>query len=296
MTFWVGLVVLAQFVNALIVLIDKFLLASKTGIQSPVAYTFYTAILPGSVLVFVPFGVVGIPSVPVFLFATLSAVLYIVSLLALYTALRDISATAAAPIIGVTTTIASSVLALFFLAEDLQDAFLPAVILMTIGMFLVYCFCFSWRLFMLTVLAGLLLGSSTFILKIVFGMTDIWNALFWPLFMDAIIAVLVLLPFFYTHIRGNFRDTPNKSLGLAFVNKVLGGLVFALIYTGIALGSVSVVNALAGLQLVFILMLAPFFASRFPGEFSGEILPGKVLLQVSGTVLIVIGLAVLFVF
>lgn len=296
MTLWIGLVVAAQLINALIVLIDKFLLTSKGGVQSPVAYAFYTAILPGSVLVLVPFGVIGIPSLTVFFFATLSAALYVVALIGLYTALKDISATAAAPIIGVTTTVASAVLAFFFLAEDLQDAFLPAVVLMAVGMFLVYCFCFSWKSFATVVVAGLLLGSSTFLLKIVFGLTDVWNALFWPLFMDAVVAVFVLLPLFYKHIRRNFKDTPNNMLGLAFGNKILGGVVFALIYMGIALGSVSVVNALSGLQLVFILMLAPLFAARFPGEFSGELLPGKVLLQVTGTILIVGGLAVLFVF
>jgi uncharacterized membrane protein len=80
------------------------------------------------------------------------------------------------------------------------------------------------------------------------------------------------------------------------INKVLAGLAFILILYAIKLGEVSLVNALAGIQFVFLLILAVVFTKKFPEYFHEDISNRKIIVQkLVATVLIAAGLALLFV-
>lgn len=295
MLVWFSLAVIAQLFSALTVFIDKYILVSKEGIKHPAAFAFFTAILSGSVLVLVPFGVISWPSVNVAFLSLVSAMLYIVGLLFLYRVIQVISVTDTIPITAAAGAIATGILALIFLAEDLPLAYAPAFLLLIAGTFLIYCFCFSWRFFFMAVAAGLLIGASTFTVKMVFGETDFWNALFWPLFTNALVAVFILAPFRFFAIVDSLKQSSGRAKGMVVVSKSLGGLAFFLTYTAIALGSVSIVSALGGLQLFFLLILVPLFMRELPDVFKNEFLPGTAYLKIAGTLCVMIGLALLFV-
>ncbi|MFQ5541006.1 MAG: hypothetical protein ACE5F4_02065 [Candidatus Paceibacteria bacterium] len=295
MLVWLSLAVFAQFLSALTVFIDKYVLVSKEGIRSPAAFTFYTMLLSGVVVVLLPFGLVYFPTAEVAFLSTVSALLYMSGLLFLYRALQELSVTDVIPITAAFGAMTTGILATVLLTHDLTLAMLPGFLLLIIGTSFIYCFCFSWRIFFTTVAAGILIGASTFTIKLVFEAADFGNALFWPLFMNVVVALLVLAPARFFAIKEGLSSSSSGAKWMVLVSKVLGGVAFFLTFIAIALGSVSIISALGGLQLVFLFILTPLLMRRVPGVFKGEIPSNVLVLKAVGTLSIVLGLAALFV-
>lgn len=291
---WVAIAVFSQFISALTVFIDKYVLVSKEGIKHPAAFAFYTMMLSGVVVVLLPFGVVSLPSTNVFLFSLLSALFYMSGLLFLYRALRELSVTDVIPITAAFGAMSTGLLASFFLTHDLTVNALPGFLLLILGTVLIYCFCFSWRLFFLTVCAGVFIGASTFAVKLVFETTGVANALFWPLIMNVLVALVVLAPTRFFAIKDSLKSSSSGAKWMVMISKALGGLSFFLTFVAIYLGSVSIVSAIGGLQLIFLFMLAPLVTRRI-GAFQGELSRRTVVLKITGTLAIVLGLAALFI-
>lgn len=292
---WIVLAIVAQFLSAITVFIDKYVLVYKKGIRHPVAYTFFTALLSGAVVVLVPLGLVSWPTAPVALLSIGAAVLYLASLIFLYCSLRLLSVTDVIPITGAVGAITTGLLAASFLTHDIPPTLVPPFVLLTLGTFMIYCFCFPVSVFLMTVASGALVGASTFLVKLVFETgTPFWTALFWPLFMNALVACALIAPIRWMSIRDAFAESSHAAKGMAILSKSLGGLAFVLTAVAISLGSVSIVSAMGGLQLVFILILAVLFAHRVPGVFRAEMRVDRLVLKIGGTVAIVLGLATLF--
>lgn len=294
MATWLTLAILAQFLSALTVFIDKYVLVSKRGIKHPSAFAFYTMMLSGVVVVLIPFGVVSVPTTEIALLSLISATLYMTGLLFLYRSLQELSVTDVIPITAAFGAMATGVLAALFLAQDLTFAMLPAFLLLIAGTTFIYCFCFSWRLFFMTLGAGVLIGASTFAVKLVFEAADFGNALFWPLFMNVVVALVVLAPSRFYSIKDGFKSSSSGAKWMVLLSKALGGLAFFLTFIAIYLGSVSIVSALGGLQLVFLFLLTPLLMRRVR-VFSGELVSSTLVLKAVGTLCIVLGLAALFV-
>jgi uncharacterized membrane protein len=165
-----------------------------------------------------------------------------------------------------------------------------------VGTFLIFCFCFSWRLVFMAIMSGGLIGVSTFAVKLIFESSPGWgNAIFWPLVMNVVVALIALAPARFLAIREGFQQSSMRAKWLVLLSRGLGGAAFGLTFIAIALGSVSIVNALGGLQLVFLLIFVPLFAHRVPDVFKFELTKETFVLKVVGTLLIVGGLALLFV-
>ena len=81
---WIVLAALAQFITALIVLVDKYVLVSQAHLGKPVVYAFYVSALSGVVIVLVPFGVISVPSLTVLALSLLALVPYIGPLIILF--------------------------------------------------------------------------------------------------------------------------------------------------------------------------------------------------------------------
>jgi len=296
MSLWLLLAVFAQLLSALTVFIDKYVLVSKKGFQHPTAFAFYTAMLSGVVLILVPFGIVEWPSMQLAFLSLCSAICYITSLIFLYRTLQDISVSETIPITAAAGAITTGILAAIFLQHDLPLGHIPAFAFLVVGTFLIYCFCFSWRYVAMAVAAGSLVGVSTFVVKLAFNYANFWTALFWTLFANVIVALIVLAPARFYAIAHGFQVSSSRVKWLALFSKTLGGFAFFLTFVAISIGSVSIINALGGLQLVFLLILVPIFVRRVPDVFRSEFLPGTVVLKVLGTLSIATGLAILFLF
>ena len=305
MSLWILLVILAQFLTAVIVVVDKHLLVSENGLKKPAVYAFYVSLLSGVAVILLPFGVVGLPNMALITLSLIATVSFLASILLLFTALKRLQASDVAPVLGATSAISTALLAYFFLATDLPPAFIPAFVLMTLGTFLIYCFCFSWRFFLLVVLSGICFGISSFLLKLMFTEASFYDVFFWSRMANVLGAfALLLIPANFYAIHESLSRTKKDASApqprsytpyLVIGNKTLGGVAFLLTAIAISMGSVSIVGAMAGLNLVFLLIFPLFLGARFRYLFWDDPSSRAFKLKLIGTALIVLGLATLFI-
>ena len=295
MVTWIVLAALAQLISAGIVLVDKYVLVSHAHLGKPVVYAFYISIMSGFVLVLVPFGVISIPSLTVLALSMLASVTFILSVLFLYTALKRGNASDAIPIVGAVSAVVAAQLAYVFLNQDLPRAFLPAFILLVVGTVLISHFKFTWNSLGLVVISGIFFGASAVLIKLIFEETSFIDGFFWSRMTNVLGALfLIAIPANRRAIFHGYRASSHGMKWLVVSNKTLGGVAAFLTLLAISIGSVTIVNAMAGLQFVFLLSFAYFGARWFPAVFKGEIHPHQFPHQAYGILCVVAGIAALF--
>lgn len=295
MVTWIALAALAQLISAGIVLVDKYVLVSHAQLGKPVVYAFYISIMSGFVLVLLPFGVISVPTLTVLSLAMLASVTFILSVLFLYTALKRGNASDAVPIVGAVSAAVTAPLAFVFLHQDLPRAFLPAFILLVIGTVLISRFRLTWNSLGLVIVSGFFFGASAILVKLIFEETDFMNGFFWSRMTNVIGALLlVAVPANRRAIFHGYSASSHGMKWLVISNKTLGGVAAFLTLLAISIGSVTIVNALGGLQFVFLLAFAYFCSKRFPEIFRGEIHKHQFQHQLYGVLSIVAGFAALF--
>lgn len=296
MPFWIYLVLAAQFINAIVILVDKHLVTSPK-IGKPVVYTFYIGALSGVVIFLLPFNLVLLPSLEVVRFSVLSGVGYVFSILFLYKSLKLADASDVAPVLGAVSAIATLVFSAAVLHMGLSSNFLYGFILLVVGTFLMSYFRLSRKAAGLVIVSGILFGLSSVFLKDLFNHTAFWNGFFWSRLANVFGVLLLLVwPANIKHIFTNIKESSLATKSAVVGNKVLGGLAFLLILYSIKLGNVSVVNALTGVQFAFLLLLAVIFTKKFPLHFYESVHHRHIIVQkVLATAMIIAGLAFLFV-
>jgi uncharacterized membrane protein len=292
---WIVLALLAQLIMAAIVLVDKYVLVGHAHVGKPVVYAFYVSALSGVVVVLVPFGVISIPSLTVLALSLLASATFIASVLFLYTALRHGNASDAVPIVGAVSAVVTAYLAFLLLDQDLSRAFIPAFLLLVIGTALISHIRLTWKSLRNVIASGFFFGATAVLLKLIFLETTFIEGFFWSRMTNVIGALfLLLIPANRQAIFHGFRSSSQKLKWLVVSNKALSGLAMLLTLAAISLGSVSVVQALAGVQFVFLLAFAYLSAWWFPAVFKGEIHTHQFPHQVYGIACIIAGLAALF--
>ncbi len=293
---WIALAAFAQLVSACTVFTDKYVLVSKAHVGKPIVYAFYISILSSFVLVLVPFGLIGIPSPVVLFLSFLSSMTFISSIVLLYTALKEGHASDIMPIVGGVGAIATALCAMQWLHEDLPSAFIPAFAFMVIGMLLISHFRLTSRQKILVVFSGVFFGLTAFLTKLLFIETAFIDGFFWSRMTNVLGALLLLLvPANRAAIFSGFSGSSSGTKGLVIANKTLGGIAGVLTLLAIKLGSVSIVQAFAGLQFVFLLLLAYFLSGRFPAVLRGEMRREGLRHKLAGVLCVGLGLAILFV-
>ena len=295
MTLWIALAVLAQLVSAGTVFIDRYVLVTRAHIGKPVVYAFYISILSGFVLILVPAGLVGIPSLPVAELSLAASISFISSILLLYTALKEGHASDVLPIVGSAAALTTAFLANHFLHEDFPHAAIPAFLLMVLGMLLVSRFRLTPRQKALVVFSGIFFGLTAFLTKLIFLETTFLDGFFWSRMTNVLGALLLLaLPQNRRAIFSGYHGSSTGTKWLVITNKTLGGIGGVLTLLAISLGSVAIVQALAGLQFVFLVAFAYLFSGWFPAVLRGEMQGKGVTQKLVGIGCIVGGLFVLF--
>lgn len=295
MSLWIILAIAAQVLFAVVTFVDRHVLTHGKGMASPVAYAFYVSLLSGVVVVLVPFGVVSSPSLVLIELSLATGAAFIFSLILLYSALKESKASDVMPVVAAFSALASFVLAHLFIDENLPKMFTLSVALFIVGTFLISRFRFSARAVYLVVGAGLLFGLSAFLFKLIFLETTFWDGFFWTRMANVIGAGLLLL--WPGNIRAIFNGAKVSSHGtkwLVLGNKTVAGVAAAMTFFAISLGSVSVVNAMAGLQFAFLLLIAFLFSDRFPTILKGEIEKKGLLHKLWGVTIIMLGIASLY--
>jgi uncharacterized membrane protein len=276
---WISFAILGYFCNAVSQLLDKVILTEK-HIPKPAVYAFYVSLFSLFSLFFAPF---GFSLIPVFYLGVflLSGAVFILGLLLFYYAVKAGNVARIAPLVGLTTTITVIVAGGFFPSyfgevEFTKEILLALIFFVLGGALISYDLPLrkTDRFPFTALLAGFLLGVSLLLLK--FGYTEIEfiNGLVWSrLGMVAAGLTLLLIPvyrrqIFVHHKPDKAKKKQNlKTLLLFVTNKSCAGVASFLILYATALGSVSFVQALNGIQYVFLMFLVIPMSVRYPHIF-----------------------------
>ena len=292
---WVYLIILAQFLLAIVTLVDKYFVTSAL-IGKPAVYAFYIGLMSGVVVLLLPFGVVAAPDLIVVWLSLVAGVSYVFSIFFLYKSLKLSDASDVAPALGAISAIATFGFSVVFLGEALAGNFLYGFILLVTGTFITSYFHLTRKATIFLMAAGVLFGFSTFFLKELFNNTEFWNGFFWSRLANVLgVALLLLWPSNARAIWNNVKISSVGTKTAVVANKIIAGFAFLLILYAIKLGDVSIINALTGVQFAFLLFFAVLFTKKFPEYFYESVHHRHaVSRKVAATALIAIGLALLF--
>lgn len=294
---WLLFVVLAQFLFAVAVLVDRFVVSKKV-VNHPIVYAFYVCYLSIFVLGLLPFGI-GMMSWTNMLLAVGTAVIYVLSIYLLYESLVKSNPSEVVPVIGGVSALAAFVGGSLILNEELPRNFLLGFAILVAGMLLISHFKFTLRSFIYLTGSGITFGLSTVILKLIFQSESFIDGFFWTRLANVLVAILLLLiPSVYHHIKfDNHQERGSRKRKALIVvgNKVLAGLASVFVLIAISLGNVSMINALTAMQYVFLMIFAIFFSKLLPEYFSEKVHKHEFLHKSLAAGLIIIGFFILFV-
>jgi len=293
---WILIAILAYFLNSVVLITDKFLVSKE--VSSPVTYAFYVGVLSVFVVCFIPFTNFFIPSGRILVTSLLSGVAFLFALVFFFTALfKDETSRVITVVFGSLIPIFALLLSAVFLQEALSFQQLFAFVLLVSGSVLICCN--KGRLHIKTknlsfaFLSAFLFSVSHILIKIVYLEQPFLNSFIWSRIGSFMAAFLLLIPIanrkkiFST---GRRRDKTNF---LLVGNKVLAGLYFVLLNWSISQGSVSMINALQGIQYVFVFVIVFLFSRAFPNILKEELDKMIIWQKISAIFLISLGLIVL---
>ena len=285
--FWIYLALIAYFLNALVFIFDKFLLVAPMPQTLP--YAFYATILSVLVVALLPFGV-HLPPTPFYLVAAfLSGLFFFLALIYFYKAIKAIDVIEVTPAVGAIAALSTFFLGIFILHEHFTNIQLIAFCLLVAGTFVMSYFHLRSRIIIFMLLAGIFFGASSVTLKYIFNLSSFIDGLFWSRLGSVVSALAVLIhPSVRKQILNYLGAAPPNAKFLFGLNKVIAAAGFILLYYAIKLGSVVFVNALQGLQYVFILLIGIFAAKKLPMVFERH-LRERITRKIIATVLIFIG-------
>lgn len=270
------------FLNSVGGVIDKFLLGQRPTTKPPV-YTFYIGFLSIFAFVLAPFGL-SWPGLGQFLIALLAGGLFLFWLLYLFEALDIGEASRVLPVIGGLMPILILILSFLFLGERLNWQQILAFFLLVLGSALITLkfggqkrnLAKAVKFISLAILFG---AISLILIKYVYIKQGFINGFVWSRLGIFLTTLLFLIS---PNLRQSIFETGRQAkegLSLLLVsNKALAGGASLLINLAISLGSVSLVNALQGIQYAFLLILTLFLSKKFP-EILKEKISGWILLQ-----------------
>ncbi len=267
---WIILTVLAQFLNAIVAIVDKQIVSDEKILPKPFVYAFYTCLIAGVWVVVYLFSLLPLPfdglqipsfenvrkpSLEVVALAILSAYAFFTALVSMFTALRSGDAADVVPVIGATSAVASFLLSYFFFDTEIAQNFTLGIVLLSIGTFLVSRFHFKIGTALTAVHAGIFFAIHYISIKGLFLTTSFDDGFFWSRIAFVFYALsLLMVPAFFEKIKEQTKVTTRSAGMLIFINKLVAGMSAILILKATDLGDVAVVQALGGIQYVFILL------------------------------------------
>ena len=257
---WLYIVLIAYFINAFVFVIDKYLLSTK--IPKPFAYAFWISVLSLAILILIPFGV-QLQEFNFFIIAFVSGALLFLGNILLFKIVKLADASVAATKVGALTAIFTYVFSLLILKEVFLLSNFFAIAFLILG--ILFLGKIRKGIMVHALISGIFFGLSLVLLKLAFTEAGFLNGLFWTRIGFIGGALISLL---FSQVREevyfSFRQAPPKSKFTFIFNQVFSAIGFLLVYYAILLGNVSLVNALLGVEFVFIFFLTMFLRNKIP--------------------------------
>lgn len=304
---WLFVALLGNALLAVVAVIDKFILTKS--VAKPIIFVFYSTIFVLPFFLLLPFGV-KMPSVWTdYLIFAVSGFCFAFALWTLYIAIQKSEISHVGPLVGAAVPLFILFLSRFFLGEQLGVYALIAAAVLIIGS-LVISFDLNvtgtgrtgWHLGMSWgVLSGFLFAISHVISKYAYDAYGFYSGFVLTKVSIGIFGAVLLFSPTVRALFSHKESTPadkiagKKRLTLVAVDIFLGVIAATLLQYATALGSVSLVNALAGVQYALLIVFVAIISRFFPTIIK-ETFTKKEIIQKSAAVIIIgIGLFLLLI-
>lgn len=299
---WILFATLAHVANGLVFIVDKSLLGTKSSIGRPIQYALYSAALAGFVVVLAPFAHMQFGSFLI-TWSLIAGLVHIIALYVFFSAMRVGEPSRVVPIAGSVVPLFTVLFAVLFLGEffTVKQGLGIALLIIGGGLLSVYIRDnrkMSPRMVLLPILAGVLFAAYFAIAKYIYDHVagQFLGIFLVTRFAESLIAIIGILIIVRPSLRTKRPPKAKVSrliLPIFISNKVLAAGAFMLQQYAISLGSVSVVNALQGVQYVFVFMLAVVISTHVPKLFKEELKKEMLIQKIIGIVLVSFGIACL---
>lgn len=302
---WIYLALAGFLVGAFVNILDKFILTSKK--VAPSVFVFYSSIflLPVLVVAILFRSLTNNAEyLPVIFLASLG---FMGGLFTMYRAEQFSEVSHVAPLIGALSPLAIIFLSSIFLNEVQTNLQILGIIFLVIGSLIISFEVsrerFGWHLGMLwAILAAFCFAVFHVFSKFAYNAVGFTPGLLWIWGSMSVYAVLLLLVRPMRQAVFGFRSAVVSSPGpesktnkaaWVFLNKFLGLVSLLLVQYAVSLGSVSIVNALAGVQYAFLIVLVALLSKYRPKIFAESYGRGEKIQEFIAIIFIIIGLAIL---
>lgn len=299
---WLIVAISAYFILAIVFLVDKYLLVGP--LPNPKVYAFYVGTLGILALILAPFVGFFIPEPFQIILSLVAGVFFILALFCLYKALRLFEASRVVPAIGGLTPLFSFGLIYLFSLGKETLSLLESItfLLLILGSILVTAEkekFITQKSLRISALAAFFFAMSFVLTKYVYLAQPFWSGFIWIRIGGFLIAIFFFLSrevkeeIFTKQI--SFKP---KTATIFLSNQAMGAGALILQNWAIALAPlvfVPIINALQGIQYVFLLILATLLSLIFPRILKEEV-SKKILFQKIIAILLIGGGLVLLAF
>lgn len=291
---WILLATLGQFLNAIVAVLDKYIVSDEKVMPRPFVYAFYSCLLTGfwAVIFFAglipPLASLGVPSlanvqfptIQVISMAFLTAYTFFMALVSMYDALRHSDAAVVMPVIGTISALATFGLSYLFLDVALTQGHIIGIIMISFGTLLVAKTLPEWSVVLHVLHSGIFFALHYITMKGLFMETSFDDGFFWSRISFVLFALsLLMVPVYWDKIKEQSKSTTKRTGIIVLLTKVFAGVAAFLLLKATDLGEVSVVQALDGVRFVFILIITTLFAHWLPSSATDKDLRPKVFFR-----------------
>ena len=296
--FWVPIAAVSYFLSGLAAIIDKHLISKR--IPSPASYSFYIGILGIGALVLAPWGFGWMPF-KITLIALFAGAAFLVALFFFYEALKIDDASRVVPLVGGTSPFFILILTDLLLKQSLPKNELIAMTFFILGGLMLYApkFLqkenhFSFKSLIYGLLSAFFIALTFFLSKWVYNNAEFLTGFIWMRMGSFLAAAFMLIfPRLRHDIFSTSRTTSKGSIYLFLINKGIGAAHFVLLNFALSLGPASVIDAMKGLEQIFVFAIA-ILATRFWPDFISESYHARDALgKVAGIICFVVGFTIL---
>ncbi len=281
---WILLATAGQFLNAIVAILDKYIVTDEKALPRPFVYAFYSCLVTGGWIAvyavgFIPglasigfpqLSNVAVPTIQVVGMSFLAAYTFFMALVSMYDGLKHSDASDVIPVIGAVSAISTFGMSYLFLDAQLTHNFIAGILILAFGTMLVSQMRFSGSVALHAVHAGLFFALHFIAMKGLFQETSFDDGFFWSRVAFVLFALsLLLVPAYLEKIRAQTKTTSKKTGVIVLATKILAGVAAFMLLKATDWGDVAVVQALDGLKFVFIILLSLVIGRLIP-ESAGE--------------------------
>lgn len=291
---WLLFALLGYALLAIVFILDKHILTQE--VRHPIVYTFYSCVFllaVGLAWIFVPVEM----SSEYWLWSVISGFAFGLALHTMFVAIEKSEASHSGPFIGAITTLSIFAGAYLWLGEILNQKQIWGVLCLGAASLLLAIErtakknTTQWHWYVLGIISAILFAVSHLTSKFLYTEFGFVSGLIGSRFMTGVFGLcIVVLPITRKALAKKAPKKAKNPAALVAVDKVLGVVAVLFIQYAISISSVTVVNALSGLQYALMFVIIAILSIGHSKFLKEKFMVWETIAQVSGLVLIILGL------